>query len=48
MKDVDAQIEEADKKPSPKEMAAMSKKLTKEDSEAWINLAEAMKRDLTR
>jgi hypothetical protein len=41
-----AQIEEADTKPSSKEIAAMAKKLVKEDSQAWVNLAEAMRKDL--
>jgi len=43
-----AQIEEAEKIPSASKIAAMSKKLTEEDSEAWVNLAAAMKEDLTR
>ena len=43
-----AQIEEAEKVPSPPEIAAMSKKLTEEDSLAWVNLAAAMKKDMTR
>jgi hypothetical protein len=43
-----AQIEEAEKIPSPSEITTMSEKLTKEDSQAWVNLAAAMKKDLTR
>jgi hypothetical protein len=43
-----AQIEEAEKIPSSSEIATMSKKLTEEDSQAWVNLAAAMKKDLTR
>jgi hypothetical protein len=42
-----AQIFEADKVPSKSEIVAMSKRLTKEDSEAWVNFAAAMKKDLT-
>jgi hypothetical protein len=41
-----AQIEEAKKMPSPAEIRKMVDSLTKEDSAAWVNLAEAMKRDL--
>ncbi len=43
-----AQIEEGKKIPSPSEIAAMSKKLMEEDSQAWVNLAAAMKKDITR
>jgi hypothetical protein len=43
-----AQVEEAEKIPSSSEVAAMSKRLRKEDSQAWVNLAAAMKKDLTR
>jgi len=43
-----AQIEEAEKIPSPSEIAAMAKRLTEEDSQAWVKFAEAMKKDLTR
>ena len=41
-----AQIEEAEKAPSPSEIAAISKKLTEEDSQAWVNLAAAMEKDM--
>ncbi|MGD0637286.1 MAG: hypothetical protein ABSA72_04530 [Nitrososphaerales archaeon] len=43
-----AQIEEGEKVPPASKIAAMSKRLTEEDSQAWVNLAEAMKKDLTR
>jgi hypothetical protein len=43
-----AQVKEAEKIPSSSEIAVMSKKLTEEDSEAWVNLAAAMKKDLAR
>jgi hypothetical protein len=43
-----AQIEEAEKIPSSSKVAAMSKNIAEEDSQAWVNLAAAMKKDLTR
>jgi hypothetical protein len=43
-----AQVEEAAKIPSSRGIAARAKALTKEDSLAWANLAEAMKKDLSR
>jgi hypothetical protein len=42
-----AQIEEGEEVPSPSEIAVISKKLAEEDSQAWVNLAAAMEKDLT-
>jgi hypothetical protein len=43
-----AQIEEGEGIPSSSEIAVMSKKLTDEDSQSWVNLAAAMEKDMTR
>jgi hypothetical protein len=43
-----AQIEEREKVPSSSEIAAMSEKIAEEDSQAWVNLAAAMEKDMSR
>ncbi|MDG6926353.1 MAG: hypothetical protein JRN09_07340 [Nitrososphaerota archaeon] len=43
-----AQVEEAEKVPSQRYIAARAKELTREDSQVWFNLAAAMKKDLSR
>jgi hypothetical protein len=43
-----AQIEEREKVPLSSEIAAMSEKIAEEDSQAWVNLAAAMEKDMSR
>jgi len=42
-----ALVEEAPKAPTPAELKALSKRYAKEDAQAWVHLAAAMKKDLT-